>query len=690
MVLRDVSCIKGVVKTPDSNPVSNIFVNVYNDYQYAPKFGKKNSFSKELDDSIGIKFEYKATDPTTSSGKFIISNVAAPEVYCFKINSEDYFIPLSLHAETKSMKVNKGAVAEIELIVWPKSKVFLKICDEKKQPILNYKLDVMVEDERGSDSYSKQVSLSSDNWYCVTIPYVDNNGKLSLTAITDDEKIAATNEVILVAGETNFITMVLSSESQINGFVYYPDDSPAIDAWVSANIVSNESYKDVHTDYLGYFEIAGLTAKSNDMIEVRVGDKPGNYEAETNLPLGAQNVEIYLSPRPKIFGRVSLDYSDNPATNFTVSIGGWNTRAFHNKEGEFSITLSSDRLGTNFIYITSAGYAPQKVYFNFMKNKACNLGEIILAGKPATITGRVTDQNGKPIWAHVYLLQKDSGELNVRTDSEGKYTFTDLPIEPVKIRAHTFYETVKSGVIHPSPNKITEVPDLVVYNTNAAIVEITFVLPTGDYASDALVQNIGKITDEKGTIKKFMRYGEYKNWRIIYEDKMYRAEDFYVSQNTKKLRVKLIGSSELKVTFLLDSKPMKKDYVRCYYNGGHICEDIPDGTLVINNLPGKYVFSSDSHGVATVVELYENEDNVVNFKTENSSLEVELPYKGSWQINAYFIINGVKAEVGSENGENDLSQKVFFKNIPTGEYELWVYCHTPSAKTNFTMRTTAY
>ena len=72
---------------------------------------------------------------------------------------------------------------------------------------------------------------------------------------------------------------------------------------------------------------------------------------------------------------------------------------------------------------------------------------------------------------------------------------------------------------------------------------------------------------------------------------------------------------------------MKNDYVRCYYNGGHICEDIPNVKLVINNLPGKYVFSSDSHGVATVAELYEDEDDVVNFKTENSTLEVELPYK---------------------------------------------------------------
>ena len=99
----------------------------------------------------------------------------------------------------------------------------------------------------------------------------------------------------------------------------------------------------------------------------------------------------------------------------------------------------------------------------------------------------------------------------MRTDSEGKYTFIDLPIEPVKIRAHNFHGTVESGLIHPSPDKITKVPDLVVYNTNAAVVEITFILPLGDYAADALVQNIGKITDEKGTIKKILRYGEYKN-----------------------------------------------------------------------------------------------------------------------------------------------------------------------------------
>ncbi len=690
LLLRDVSCIKGVVKTLDGNPVSNILVNVYNDYHYAPKFGHKNSFSKELDDSIGVKFEYKATSPTTSSGEFIISNVAAPETYCFKIDSEDYFIPLTLHAEPKSMKVNKGAVAEIELIVLPKSKVFLKVCDEKKQPVLNYKLDVMVQDERGSDSYKKQVSLSSDTWYRVTIPEIDNNGKLSLTATANDEKVAATNGVILVAGETNFITMILSSESQISGFVYYPDESPAIDAWLSANVISNDSFKYAYTDYLGYFEIAGLLAKSNDNIEIYVSDKTRSYKAETNVLFGSQDVEIYLSPLPKIFGRVSLDYSDNPATNFTISINNWKTVAFRNDEGKFSVNMSSNRQGTNFIYITSAGYAPKKVYFDFIKNKACNLGEIILAGKPVTITGRVVDQNGKPVGAYVYLLPEDSGELNVRTDSNGKYIFTDLPIEPVKIRAHTFHGTVESGVIHPSPDKLTKVPDLVVYNTNAVVVEITFVLPTGDYASDALVQNIGKITDEKGTIKKHLRFGEYKNWRILYEDKIYRAEDFYVSQNTKELRVKLIGSSEIKVAFSLNGKPMKKDYVRYNYNGEEIYEDIPNGILVVTNRPGKYVFFNERHKVAIVAELYENEDNVVNFKTENSTLNVELPYKASWAVSGMLKINGVKAEIASGGTETYNSKKIFLKNIPAGEYELWVRCNTPSAKTNFTMRATAY
>ena len=131
-------------------------------------------------------------------------------------------------------------------------------------------------------------------------------------------------------------------------------------------------------------------------------------------------------------------------------------------------------------------------------------------------------------------------------------------------------------------------------------------------------------------------------------------------------------------------------YIRYYFNGGNACEDIPDGTLVINNLPGKYVFYNERHKIAIVAELYEDENNIVNFITEKSSLEVELPYKASWQVNAMLIIGGVKADVGSSHGENDISQKVFFKNIPAGEYELYVYCSTPSAKTNFTMRTTAY
>ena len=688
--LQKTSGIKGIVKTVKGKTVSNIIVRAFSQYDNKLYFKNKNSFSRKIDDSIFVFSEYIADKPTSLNGEFIISNVASPATYNLDIISDEYFLPYSLHGETKTTKVNDREFAYTELTVFPKGKVFLKVCSENNVPVLKYKLEIITEDEWCSELLVRKVALLSNDWYNVKTGLNQYDTKLSLTAITDDEKIAATNGVLLVSGETNFITMVLSSKSQISGFVYYPDDSPAIDAWISANVAGNDSYQNAHTDYLGYFEIAGLTAKSNDIIEVRASDKSRNYEAETNLLFGTQDAEIYLSPLPKIFGNVSLDYSDNPATNFTISICNWKTVAFHNNEGKFSINMSSgSRLGTNFIYIASAGYAPQKVYFDFIKNKACNLGEIILSGKPATITGRVTDQNGKPIRAHVYLLQKDSDELNVRTDSEGKYIFIDLPIEPVRIRAHAFYNSAKSGIIHPSPNGITEVPDIVIFNTNAAVVEITFILPSGGYAADALVENIGKITDDKGTIKKYLRFGEYKHWRVLYNEKKYRVEGFFVSPDTKKIHVKLIESSKMKVTFFLDGKIMKKDYVRWCFNGEDVYEDIPDGTLAINNLPGKYVFCNETHGIATAVNLYEGDDNVVNFKTENAALEVELPYKGSWQINAYLIINGVDAEVGSENGKNDLSRKVLFKNIPAGEYELWIYCHTPSAKTNFIMRATA-
>ena len=285
---------------------------------------------------------------------------------------------------------------------------------------------------------------------------------------------------------------------------------------------------------------------------------------------------------------------------------------------------------------------------------------------------------------------EESEELNVRTDAQGKYTFTDLPIEPVILRAHTFYGVVKSKVIHPSPNGITEVPDMVVYNTNAAEAEITFILPSGGYAANALVKNIGKTTDKRGKIKKYLRFGSYKNWQVLYNGKTYRAEDFFFSPNTKKLRVNLKETSKMKVTFFLDGKLMKKDYVRYKFNGEEVYEDIPDGILTINNLPGKYVFYNESHSVASALDLYEGDDYIVNFTTENSTLEVELPYKANWQVDALLIIDGIKADVGCEFSTDNVPEKVVFKNIPAGEYELWVYCHTPSAKTNFIMRARAY
>ena len=252
-----------------------------------------------------------------------------------------------------SIKVNIKPIAEIELIVFPKSKVFLKVLNKESKPELNYNLKILTQDNSMSCSYTKQVSLSSDIWYRVEFPDdVNNNCILSLTATTD--------------------------------------------ASVSAQIKRNESYNYTHTDYLGYFEIVGLLAKSNDLVRIAAYVRNSGCFAETNVPVGSQDIEIYLSPLPRIFGRVSLEYSGNPATNFSVSISNWKTVAFHNDEGKFSVNMSSNRRqGTNFIYVTSTGYASKKIYFDFIKNKACDLGEIILSGKPATITGRVVNQKWK-------------------------------------------------------------------------------------------------------------------------------------------------------------------------------------------------------------------------------------------------------------------------------------------------------
>ena len=181
---------------------------------------------------------------------------------------------------------------------------------------------------------------------------------------------------------------------------------------------------------------------------------------------GDNNFEWILPELKLITGRVCIENSATPATNFAVSvIKPYDKKYFHSNDGTFSIQVNPRFTRRKFkVYVFAADYAYKTIEINMQELNSYELGDVILMNKPATVIGKVVDQQSNPVNSKVILENINNSESSMRamTDSsDGSFEFTDVPPGRYIITASSQSNNVESETFELHSDEYYILPDLI-------------------------------------------------------------------------------------------------------------------------------------------------------------------------------------------------------------------------------------
>jgi len=454
LLLRETGIITGKITNEKGEPIPGVKP------QFSPTYNYPNLMWK---DAYGVR----ADTLSTEEGVYIVSNVAAPEV--FKL-ARSWWGPnnysMSDEYTEKEIKVNPDKVVTFDFKMLQEPKIKVKLIDENGNAILRYALHKEVKYYNSRSGRKKNVNLGNENDWCyLNVNMRKPKAKLSLTAQTEDEKTAVTNNIIIkTCGNYEIVLKIDAKRSpDAAGFIYNYDMSPVVDTYV--NCSANSKYGQSQSDYLGFFELLGMDVKKGTALRLQIWKD--NITYSTNVLAGNDDIE-WILPKPQcITGKVFIEDFITPATNFAVSIWGRHgKKKFCSNDGKFSLPLDSPLSKELFkVYIFVNGYAPEEREINPNDINTLELGDIIVMNKSATISGKVVDQNNNPICANLYVNIKEETPpvLNTKSkESDGSFEFTDVNPGIYYINAYHGYNFVKSKPFEITAEDNFVVPDLVI------------------------------------------------------------------------------------------------------------------------------------------------------------------------------------------------------------------------------------
>jgi len=617
--LREVGAVEGNVVTKTGAPIPGIKVKI------RPRFNRigKNSKYKERHYYDGRDIDaYSSTADkvTDKDGYYSITRVAAPGTYEADIRSSTYFLPNTKPIE---IKVMPGKTTRCDIVLFSQPVVMLKFIEKNGTAILNYSLEADTKAPHYSIGFGSSVHLSeNEEWSKVRLGVPSTTAILSLKAQTTDGKVGETNGIAITSGKTNFIVLTAYKTPLITatGFIYDYEMKPIIDKDVWAFLPEGGNASIGKSDHLGYFEIKNLGVKPGDEIKLRLNYLNNYYE--TNVLAGSTDIE-WVMPAPKIItGRVCLENSQTPATNFFLGLGAVYARqytAIDSDNGTFKMyvkTTTNGEKGKIFAHV--AGYTPACAEFNFNDGNICNIGDIILEGKNGTIKGRVIDDSGNPMSVEISISKILDGNyheivaMNNNPD-DGTFTFKNVPLETIVVFANSKIHSVMSKPIKLKSGETKIIPDLIIVTTNSALVDFEFLLPDGDPAGNADVKYFNKSTDENGELTERIRFGNYEDFEINLDGQTYYSEKFVINKNTTRIIVKLKFPSKIIGTATIDGKPLNNVQLDFYLNGKYYYANVFNGKFEFEGPEGLYSVFYRKEKYTLKLKLTKDGTNVIKF-----------------------------------------------------------------------------
>ena len=715
--LRQVGAIAGVVRNEQLDRLAGIEVVARPAVPAAQKGGSPPPSNEraffmpdERKPTVSYSFMRYSSAPTDDRGNYIISNVAAPEVYAMDVSSERYFVTRPPGASLPRASVEPGSTAWCDLPVREMSIFMVRASDEEGTPIAEYSLRIELVGGGTRGKFEDRVKRGGE-WQPVHLKgrplFADT--LVSLQALSGELVSGMASNMPLCGPATNFVQLVLlPQEPLISGSVLMPDDSPAPRAVIEATATKTFCHARVVSDDAGWFAVYGLeTETPTERIALRVRAKWGEYaDAVTNVAAHSQNIVIRLDPMLTLRGTVHYEVVGNPATNFTIRIGtGKMRRSFWPEDGTFTWFIpGSLKVMKGSLFTTAPGFVPVETPFAFgATSNVCDVGDIVLGAQNCVLKGSVVNQARQPLSAEV-VVRKEGTEgvpwqLITRSSAmDGSFIFSGLPVCQVKLFARTVVGSAESPVVTLLANDTVYAPELVIATTNAQ--QVTFMVTKADGTAGAnlYIEKFHEFTDASGMMtvwvlpRTYSQVIAYSAWWIgptggITPNRtgalVYYADPFEVVPGVRSVRIVLRAGDHLAGVATINGRPVNDTLLF-----EHVAKQarldvvVSSGLFALDGPEGPYVVTYRNRHAAVATVLTKDAQNVVALQTGSSVLTVQYPWRGAWLLDVRLQLGAWWATVASIQRDEVLVVPV--TDLVAGHYRLAVRGRTAAGPTNFT------
>jgi hypothetical protein len=217
--------------------------------------------------------------------------------------------------------------------------------------------------------------------------------------------------------------------------------------------------KDLHTDATGHWSYQGIPKEMLPRLNIMLTQNDyvtvSGRVTEVDKLLDQSLVQVM--PRGLVVRGVVLDEQGQPVVGVKITAGNLGNRnsptATSNTEGQFTMRHIPPARSVSMVAIM-AGYAPSVVTVPLPPGKE-QVKLVMTAGR--TVTGQVVDKAGKPqagVTVSVNQFQQmfmgGANGIRVTTDSQGKYTMPNAPLDTLQIVANkpgytTGFEQLAAG-----------------------------------------------------------------------------------------------------------------------------------------------------------------------------------------------------------------------------------------------------
>lgn len=345
------------------------------------------------------------------------------------------------------IELDPGEENSVQLSVMTGVTLRGKVTDEEGNPLEKVRVQLANEQPWMPVPETSRARTDAEGRYELTgLP----PGKLSIEAEQDGLLDAQTERMELADGEVKEdVNLVLTLGSIIEGFVRYPDGSPAAGASVSAEMLQRQNWggwggtrrrtvgRD-KTEADGSFRITGLAGdKFTLRAEHQQEETDETWRASLdNVAADSKDVELTLGG-PVLFAGKVVDDRGEPVTKFTIRMrsaedGGPNESAeFDSEDGTFTFRKAVE--GEWNLTARAEGHTQQEDIL--VKLPVQEQPVLVTLQRTASVAGRVVDSTGAPMVGATIRASTGSEEANpwmgprgpsTESGADGVFELTDL------------------------------------------------------------------------------------------------------------------------------------------------------------------------------------------------------------------------------------------------------------------------